>query len=416
VPLAAALALALTPGAQAAQPVHVSCGDTITKDTKLANDLTNCPGDGIVIGADDITLDLNGHTVDGDRAGDDSEDFGIDNTSGHDGVTIKGGSIRDFVEGVEIHGASDNIVRDLATSHHWHSGIFVFESTDFRIEKNSVLSNIVGMVIAESSHVRVEHNIVSGSEFAGIAVLGSDHMLVAKNSATGSGEAGIVLVGSDNSRVERNRSNGNLFGVYLESSDHNRVERNTASGNVFAGIAVYADDNAVNRNRVFKNAEGIDVFGSRNAITDNQVADTVGCPDCFGFGILLAGGKDNVIARNDVRRTLGEGILMAALDPDTPTVDNVVGDNHVHDATTDGISVGTEGEGTLSGTLIKNNVAVGSGDDGIDVDSPATTLTRNTANRNHDLGIEAVPGVTDGGGNKASGNGNPLQCTNVFCK
>jgi hypothetical protein len=32
-----------------------------------------------------------------------------------------------------------------------------------------------------------------------------------------------------------------------------------------------------------------------------------------------------------------------------------------------------------------------------------------------DLGIEAVAGVTDGGGNKVSGNGNPLQCTNVFC-
>jgi hypothetical protein len=35
---------------------------------------------------------------------------------------------------------------------------------------------------------------------------------------------------------------------------------------------------------------------------------------------------------------------------------------------------------------------------------------------NADLGIEAVPGVIDGGGNKASGNGNPLQCSNVFCK
>jgi hypothetical protein len=30
---------------------------------------------------------------------------------------------------------------------------------------------------------------------------------------------------------------------------------------------------------------------------------------------------------------------------------------------------------------------------------PATTLTRNIANHNHDLGIEAVPGVIDGGGN-----------------
>jgi hypothetical protein len=43
-------------------------------------------------------------------------------------------------------------------------------------------------------------------------------------------------------------------------------------------------------------------------------------------------------------------------------------------------------------------------------------VTVNTANDNTDLGIEAVPGVIDGGGNKASGNGNPAQCLNVRCR
>jgi hypothetical protein len=32
-----------------------------------------------------------------------------------------------------------------------------------------------------------------------------------------------------------------------------------------------------------------------------------------------------------------------------------------------------------------------------------------------DLGIEAVRGVIDGGGNKASGNGDLRQCTNIVC-
>ena len=53
-------------------------------------------------------------------------------------------------------------------------------------------------------------------------------------------------------------------------------------------------------------------------------------------------------------------------------------------------------------------------------DAPGLTanrnvISKNTVNDNHDLGIEAVPGITDGGGNGASGNGNPLQCSNVFC-
>jgi hypothetical protein len=42
-------------------------------------------------------------------------------------------------------------------------------------------------------------------------------------------------------------------------------------------------------------------------------------------------------------------------------------------------------------------------------------LESTTANDNGDLGIEAVAGVNDGGGNRASGNGNPAQCTGVAC-
>jgi len=42
------------------------CGDTITADTTLHHDLVNCPNNGIIIGAEDVTLDLNYHTIDGD--------------------------------------------------------------------------------------------------------------------------------------------------------------------------------------------------------------------------------------------------------------------------------------------------------------------------------------------------------------
>ena len=51
--VAGVLALASTAGASA----EVSCGDTITTDTTLDHNLVNCPNNGIVIGADDITLD-----------------------------------------------------------------------------------------------------------------------------------------------------------------------------------------------------------------------------------------------------------------------------------------------------------------------------------------------------------------------
>ncbi len=167
-------------------------------------------------------------------------------------------------------------------------------------------------------------------------------------------------------------------------------------------------------NRVARNGAGIGVFGDRNRIAGNDVAGAVGCSDggC-GSGIELAG-QANVIVHNAVAHTLLDGIRVAPFEKDVPTTDSVVRENVVRDAGVDGLSVGTAGEGAVTGTLLERNLALGSGDDGIDVESPLTTLTRNLALHNADLGIEAVPGVTDGGGNRARANGNRAQCSVVI--
>src|ERR687898_2907411 len=111
VSLAVILALAVAglmalSGGQAAAVQQVSCGDTITADATLHHNLVNCPNNGIVIGADDVTLDLNYHRIDGDgtpAVGCDPEtefcDIGVLN-DGHDDVTVVHGSVREFNVGV----------------------------------------------------------------------------------------------------------------------------------------------------------------------------------------------------------------------------------------------------------------------------------------------------------------------------
>jgi hypothetical protein len=85
----------------------VSCGDTIVADTILDRDVVDCPNNGIVIGADGITLDLNGHLIDGDATPFAACrrrqfcDTGVVN-DGHDGVTVRDGSVRQFGAGVFI--------------------------------------------------------------------------------------------------------------------------------------------------------------------------------------------------------------------------------------------------------------------------------------------------------------------------
>lgn len=91
--------------------------------------------------------------------------------------------------------------------------------------------------------------------------------------------------------------------------------------------------------------------------------------------------------------------------------------NLVRDAGSDGIALATEPDapGTVADTFLTGNLAIGEADDGIDVDSLTTTLRQNDAVRNGDLGIEAVAGFIDAGGNRAWSNGNLRQCTIVLC-
>ena len=122
--------------------------------------------------------------------------------------------------------------------------------------------------------------------------------------------------------------------------------------------------------------------------------------------IERAGSASSLIEGNIASRNGFSGISIVSSDA------AVVTGNRTWDNAGDGVLVGS----SARRATIRDNFSKGNGDDGIDVDAAGTTVTRNKANVNADLGIEAVPGVIDGGGNKANGNGNPAQCVNVSCK
>ena len=110
---ALALLLALLPSTASRHTCQ--CGDVITQDTTLDSDLVDCPGDGVVIGASGITLDLAGHTIDGTGPG--AGGHGVRN-AGADNVAVTNGRIQQFQFGVSILSADGNLVTglDLADS------------------------------------------------------------------------------------------------------------------------------------------------------------------------------------------------------------------------------------------------------------------------------------------------------------
>ena len=133
-------------------------------------------------------------------------------------------------------------------------------------------------------------------------------------------------------------------------------------------------------------------------------------------GIELTGSDGRIVDNHVTGPTWTGGIVVVA------GANNVVGENEVSDVTLppgpfgasdgDGIFVGP----FTAGTLLRDNLVERNMGDGIEIQASNARLRGNRAFDNGDFGIDAAAGVTDLGGNLASGNGNPLQCRNVFCQ
>jgi parallel beta-helix repeat protein len=362
-------------GAGPASANHVSCGDRITADTTLDTDLVNCPNHGIVIAADGVTLDLNGHLVDGDgtpAADCDAQkepcDFGLFN-DGHDGVTVKHGSVREFASGV-LFGTASGRAR--------HNRVLGVSATRNQFAGLGIFSQVRSLVRNSSGDGSLD------PEGSGMQLGDANHVRIMNNSFRHNAHNGLVTFESNRNVIE-----GNLF---LRNDDEAILME---GGNRFR----------ITRNRVVRNGGGITLGpGSRNVITHNRVSRG-------REGIRIEKGRDNLVAHNVVVAAHRAGIRLGIHKPSIGGAHNVVRRNLVRNSAVDGFLVGEKD----AHSLLLGNIARGAGDDGFDVESRSATLTRNRAVRNADLGIEAVFGVIDGGGNIARNNGNPAKCTNIFC-
>ena len=95
--------------------VTVTCGQVLTVSTRVANDLT-CPGEGLVVGAPNIVVDLDGHTIRSSLVLEpgQEEGFGGIRNAGHANVVIRGGTVEDFGSGVRLlPGTTYNVVEDM---------------------------------------------------------------------------------------------------------------------------------------------------------------------------------------------------------------------------------------------------------------------------------------------------------------
>jgi hypothetical protein len=186
--LFAVAALASVAGSGAAAQT-LQCGAVVTSDVTLEASLTGC-STGLVVGADGVTIDLNGFSIEGVGAGGGS---GID-VSLRSNVTIKNGRIRGF-----------------------RSGIRCYESPGIQIEGNYLLGNNSGVSMSFCRAASIVNNVASGNSSLGIDFFYGD------------------------GRVEGNSANGNGLDGIRSWNHHGEFIKNVTNSNGGSGLTIYDD-------------------------------------------------------------------------------------------------------------------------------------------------------------------------------
>jgi parallel beta-helix repeat protein len=231
---------AMAPSAAGAAAPKVHCGQTIRTNIRLTRDLRYCPGDGLVVGANNITINLNGHTLLGSGK---RGTAGV-RVIGFRGANVKSGVIRHFGRGVWLVTAIDGRIVDNTIRNSFDEGIFASKRSSGtvimrnRVSGSGELSGATWAdgVDARGNRARVRGNIIHDSHDDGIDVNGNDDV-VKRNTVAGSRSDGFDIDGF-RTLVEGNLSVANGddgIGVGVHGGQVT-IDDNTADYNFDLGI------------------------------------------------------------------------------------------------------------------------------------------------------------------------------------
>ncbi len=372
---------------------HGLCGSEITADYTLTADIGSCTGDGLVVTANDVDLNLNGYTIFMDDNGV-TEDSGI-LLDGVSGVHVYGGTVTGFDAGVGIEFGSRNRVTDMNV----HGNVNDFEEPvdpsrdDLTPEEIASVTCDLGdgIAIFMSPYNVIQDNTVSDNgPYGGITVIGpfSDRNIIRSNAVEGNnipnlrpdelatewapvGSAGMcggTEIGTPG--MSRGRAM-QAAGIRVEGpgANRNRVDRNEVANSGLVGISIHSTIKIPADPIVMPQPPNTDNFIVDNDVTTTG-AETLAL-DTFadGIAVLSSGpigtttepGYRNTITGNSSTTNGRNGILLGVL-----TFGNTVADNEVLKNGFDGIRVnGRAYDNTLTG----NTGAANGAFDGSDEDN-----------------------------------------------
>src|SRR5215210_1589029 len=185
-----------------------SCGQVITKDVILLKDI-ECPGVGMIVGTDGITINLNNHRISLANNTDalsipKVEEIGI-LVPGQKNITISGpGVITGFDKAIEFAGSQRGYVLGLRLTDN-NIGLSLKASDKITIYRSFIEENTIGLASQSSKDAMIVSNQVSQNTDEGIVLMDSNNFTIGTNSLIGNGNIGMFLdVSSFNNTISAN--------------------------------------------------------------------------------------------------------------------------------------------------------------------------------------------------------------------
>jgi parallel beta-helix repeat protein len=155
---------------------------------------------GITVAADDVTIDLDGHTISGFKK---EKSVGI-RVDGHTDVRILNGTIEFFERGLFISNANRVDVTNVVSRGNRKDGIRVQSGMEVGLVNNEVLDNTNGIVVENGSDIQLLSNEAHDNSNVSFNVSGATAVKVANNQSSG-GEDGFRFIGPGDAIISANQ-------------------------------------------------------------------------------------------------------------------------------------------------------------------------------------------------------------------
>jgi parallel beta-helix repeat protein len=249
--------------------------NTAGQTYRLINNIT-VSGYCFFIGANNITLDLNGYTITGNGS---TGSGVIRDAVIRNNITVKNGTVSGFQNGVIFNGIQGGLIENITATNNTNFGIYLsVSSANITVRNNTVSNNMNGIqIFGGANNNTIENNIATNNSVDGIHLEGAGANNILSGNQSNFNGRGFWIFNSSGNTFANNTANNNTpnSGFEFSSSSNNTVTGNTANNNSGAGFSLTnSNSNNLANNIANNNNYGIRVTsGTANSLSGGNFCD-----------------------------------------------------------------------------------------------------------------------------------------------